>query len=222
MMDRIDIRHEKAAKAVAGSHSTFGHGRPRRGDAPEVTAVLVTRGDVDLFPIAKPLVDAFGQWNVIVYDNSKQLDLGPFGQFFAAVKLVRSELCFFIDDDAVIANPHQVVDQWEPGKIVCNMTPAHQANYIDAPDRLMGFGSCFETKLISPTFDRYLQRFPVDITLMREPGRLFTGLNPTKVVDVPFESLPYATAENRLYKQPDHTKHRDIMRERVISMKAER
>jgi hypothetical protein len=34
------------------------------------------------------------------------------------------------------------------------MSAEYRANYEDKPDKLMGFGSCFERSLIKPTFDR--------------------------------------------------------------------
>lgn len=181
-----------------------------------VTGVVVTRGDVLLADIIARLTDAFGE-HVIVWDNSRGMDLRPFGQFVAALH-ARTEWIFFQDDDCLV-DAAAIAAKRQPGKIVCNMPAAHQANYVGEVDRLMGFGSVFERSRIIPTFGKYFRFFPPDELLLREPGRLFTGLNECEVVDLGVEHLPWADAPNRLWRQPEHTKTRDEMRERVLRVR---
>lgn len=197
----------------------------------KVTPVLVTRGDVDLSEILKSIRsacmpncdgdrfknhDLIEFVNLLIWDNSKLLNLGPFGQYVAATTNPDcADLVYFQDDDCV-TDPAQIVAQWEPGKIVCNMSAEYRANYEDKPDKLMGFGSCFERSLIKPTFDRLQKgatlmdcgasRGDLQALIWREPSRIFTALNRDriKLVDVPFKHLSWATADDRLYKQPDH------------------
>ena len=185
-------------------------------------AVLVTRGDVELTKIVDSLHHAIRHAqlletpSVVLWDNSCHLDFGPFGQYIAATRELFTELLYFQDDDC-ITDPAQIIAAWEPGKIVCNMPAEFRANYENQPDKLMGFGSCFERSLIRPTFERYFRHFAIDPVLLREPNRIFTGLNQDriKLVDVPKRDLPWATAPNRLYRQPDHLEMAEEARRRV-------
>ena len=180
----------------------------------QICAVLVTRGDVDLQPIVDTLLNFK---RVRTWDNSIYLNMGPFGQFLMASMMFDSEVLYFQDDDCT-TDPEAIVAAWEPGKVVCNMgTKGHRKNYEDRLDKLMGFGSCFERSLIKPTFGRYWSKFPIDRVTWREPGRIFTAMNHDriKVVEVSAEDLPWATAGDRLYKQPDHLEMRDEAIRRV-------
>jgi hypothetical protein len=180
----------------------------------QVAAVLVTRGNVDLSAIMGTL-GGFGK--VAVWDNSRYLNMGPFGQFLMASLLNNFEVVYFQDDDCT-TDPAAIVAAWEPGKVVCNMgTQGHRANYEDRLDKLMGFGSCFEKAMIRPTFERYAKTYPIDRVLWREPGRIFTAMNheKTKMVEVPFQNLPWAEGPDRLYRQPDHLEMRDEAIRRV-------
>jgi hypothetical protein len=160
---------------------------------------------------------------VLVCDNAKRAesrlpDLGPYGQFDLALQ-ARNAVVYFQDDDVIVSDPEAIIGQWKPGFIVCNMPREYQANYAERPDRLMGFGSVFEKVLVNKTFNRYLDAgFTKDPLMRREAGRLFTCLNPVKVVDFPITHLPWATAPNRLYKQPDHGQLADAMRVRAKSV----
>jgi len=186
--------------------------------------VIVTRGDVDLLEILATMPILLG-WHTRIWDNSEQIDFGPFGQFLGAMprpksagrhSMRTSELVYFQDDDCV-TDPTAIAAEHEPGRIVCNMPQEFRANYEHQPDKLMGFGSCFERSLIRPTFEHYLRCFPIDPVLLREPGRIFTGLNQDriKLVDVPKRDLPWATAPNRLYRQADHQWYAEEARRRV-------
>lgn len=176
------------------------------------TAVLVTRGDVDLLPVLRSIPDSLpgSIWN----NAEKPRDEGPYGQFVEG-QAATTKLVYFQDDDCV-TEPAAIIAQWEPGKIVCNIPDAHWAHYRDAPDVLMGFGSCFEQSLILETFLRYVEHFPMDEVLKREPGRIFTALNRQRIkrVNVPVTNLPWADAPNRLYRQQDHIAMRDEVRRR--------
>jgi hypothetical protein len=44
---------------------------------------------------------------------------------------------------------------------------------------------------------------------------VFTALTPRVLVDVPYEDLPWASAENRMWKQPTHREERGRMLELV-------
>lgn len=189
-------------------------------DTGEVDAVIVTRGDVDIQPIRNTL-RAFRK--IVVWDNSKGPNMGPFGQFLAACYVATSDVVYFQDDDCVTL-PEAIVGLWEPGEIVCNLgLDGHEANYANRPDKLMGFGSCFEYHLIKRTFEKFWEKFPIDHVTWREPGRIFTTMNREKVrvVNVKVTNLPWATLPNRLYNQPEHIPMRDLAVNRALAVRGE-
>lgn len=166
------------------------------------TAVLVTKGNVPLDEIDQTFADFY----YALWDNSTHMDFSVMGRYVLASDQ-KTDLIYFQDDDCV-TSPAEIVAQWEPGKIVCNMPVAlgHRANYENQLDKLMGFGSVCERSLIKETFERYWKHFPIDAVCLREADRIFTGLNSEriKLVDVPVRHLEWATAPDRLYRQPDH------------------
>ncbi len=171
---------------------------------PACTPVIVTRGNVDLSPILHVLGPLSG---AVVWNNGNSpLDLRPFGAF-AAAAVIRTPLIYFQDDDVIVENWRSLVAMWRPGRIVCNMAQDFQAAYANRRDKLIGHGGVFETSLVRPTFERYFSHFPgVDVITMREPNRIFTGLN-WPMLDVEYvghKNLPYASGPDRLWKQPDH------------------
>jgi hypothetical protein len=182
------------------------------------TAILVTRGNVPLDEIVTSCQDQETFRNGVIWDNSKHLNFNVFGRYVAATQMQNLPVIYFQDDDCV-TDPAAIVKQWEPGKIVCNMPIAlgHRANYENQLDKLMGFGSVCERSLIKETFERYWKYFPIDQVCLREADRIFTGLNAEriKLVDVPVRNLEWATAPDRLYREPGHQGFLGLARERV-------
>ena len=185
----------------------------------ECTAVIVTRGDVDMKPVLESCEKA-GFASIVVCDNALRMaqgkpDLGPYGQLEAA-RTQDMKVVYFQDDDVIVSEPSAVVTAWKPGGIVCNVPQEYRKNYATAPDTLMGFGSVLEVRLILRTLKKYFDAgFKDDKIFLREPGRLLTILNPVEMVDVPITHLPWAHAENRLFRQPDHMQCCQEMRNRA-------
>jgi hypothetical protein len=181
------------------------------------TAILVTRGNVPVREIVATIEDA-GMW-CTTWDNSEHLDFSVFGRYIAADTKQGISLIYYFQDDDCVTDPAAIVREWEPGKIVCNMPVSlgHRANYENQLDKLMGFGSVCERSLIKETFERYWKYFPIDQVCLREADRIFTGLNAEriKLVDVPVRNLEWATAPDRLYRQPEHYTMTQMARVRV-------
>jgi len=163
-----------------------------------------------------------GFTNGLVWDNSFHLDFSVFGRYVAACREDKNEPLVYFQDDDCVTSPAEIVKQWEPGKIVCNMPVAlgHRANYENQLDKLMGFGSACERSLIKETFERYWKYFPIDQVCLREADRIFTGLNAAriKLVDVPVRNLEWATAPDRLYRQAEHSAKTKLARLRVLEV----
>jgi hypothetical protein len=184
----------------------------------DITAVLVTRGDIDLTPVLESLytfhpVCEFGFYDVLVYDNSLNLDYKVFSRYLAA-QLAHTEYIYVQDDDCIIDLAHYPWDQAGPSHVLCNMPQGHRKNYTGAV-QLVGFGAVFSKALVKPTFEKYFRHFPQDGVLHAECDRFFTSQNKTVLVDVEVQHMPYATDASRMYRQADHTHRRTIIERRI-------
>lgn len=90
-----------------------------------VSAVIVTRGNVDLTPILQSLPDA---WEIIVWDNGLGCvwkatgtdpgfqadvpDLSVYGRY-AAIEYASHDLIYVQDDDVIVSDPLAVAQVWE-------------------------------------------------------------------------------------------------------------
>jgi len=85
----------------------------------DVTACIVTRGDVDLQPIRDSLIFP----HVIVWDNSRRPDHKTFGRYAAAVEAT-TPLVYFQDDDVIVSAAAQqgLLERSNPGTVICNMS----------------------------------------------------------------------------------------------------
>ncbi|HEU4400816.1 MAG TPA: hypothetical protein VFT43_01805, partial [Candidatus Polarisedimenticolia bacterium] len=156
-------------------------------------------------------------------------DLGPHARF-AAIQYARGDLIYVQDDDVIVSDPRAIVDEWleveaivaaehgQPDFVVCNMPPEFRKVYTDTA--LIGFGAAFHRIAPAKAFDRFFAFHGLDRDdqlFLRESCRVFTVLSPRVLVDVPKTDLPWASAPNRLWKQPDHIE----MRERMLKLARE-
>jgi hypothetical protein len=201
-------------------------------DPSQITAVLVTRGDVDLTTILTRFYSR-GMCNggpvfhdVIVYDNSLNMDFKVFSRYLAA-QMAHTEYVYVQDDDCLVDLQHYPWDEAGPEHIVCNMPQEYRRNY-PGEIQLVGFGAVFPKAMVRTTFERYAQTYlhyhpdfdfsathMLDHIFLLECDRIFTGLNPCKLVDVPIEHLPWASEDDRLWKQRDHIDRFRAVSERV-------
>jgi hypothetical protein len=182
-----------------------------------VSAVIVTRGDVDLSPVLDSLPR---DWQKVVWDNSQRQDCSVFGRY-AAIPECEHELIYVQDDDCVLADPAALVEAWavpswgRSDYIACNMPPQFREHYSDSA--LVGFGAVFTRSLPARAFNRFYRAAGNgDISyglasFKRECDTVFTTLMPRILVDLPYTDLPWASAPNRLWKQPEHVSERRAM-----------
>jgi len=194
-----------------------------------VTAIIVTRGDIDLAPI-------IGQeWpesvhEIIVWDNAKEdRDLAVYGRY-AAIERAAHPLIFVQDDDVVF--PKESIEEiiWqsdsgsaEYGRLVVNM-PANFRHAFYQEHALVGFGSCFHRDLPRKAFTRFFggddeSLWRSDQDFLPRCDLVFTGLTPRTLVDVPYEDLPWASADNRMWKRPSHLEEGRRMLERMLAVR---
>jgi hypothetical protein len=100
-----------------------------------VSAIIVTRGDVELGPVLRSLPE---DWEVIVWDNGegelrrrvlpsiaakvvlgeRQPDLSVYGRYHA-INYASHELIYVQDDDVIVSDPRKLVAAWEDAKEKC-------------------------------------------------------------------------------------------------------
>ncbi len=183
-----------------------------------VTACLVTRGNVDLTPIRNSLVDACID-DISVWDNSVHTDQGVYGRYIA-VDEAKGDVVYVQDDDCLLPPESiiRILEAYEPGRIVANMSDDFRANYSDSC--LVGFGAVFDRDLPAKAFERFRGAGrPWDYR--NRPDVIFTALTPFTLVDVPVEILPYAYGPDRMYRQRGHAaqRHKALQHARAVRAK---
>ncbi len=185
-------------------------------DAQDVTAVVVTRGDVDLVPVLDPL--PFDE--IAVWDNSTGEDLGVYGRY-AAIGNVTTPVVLVQDDDVTLS-PEAVeglLRAYGPGRIVANMPREYRTRYTDSC--LIGFGAIFDRELPAEAFATFRAHAPhTDEQWFRKTSDVvFTALTPFTNVDLPFEYLQHTWASNRMYRDAGHASNRGKMLDLCRSMR---
>lgn len=207
-----------------------------------VSAVIVTRGDCDLTPCFEPLAEA-GITDIVVWDNSTaDRDLSVYGRYEAIGAAVGAAI--LVQDDDVILDAESVrslIDAYVPGHVVCNMPQRFRDTGAYEDSALVGFGAIFDRDLPGAAFDRYfawdarehkrpwikgvtttgLGSFGFDVDpwaqafFYRECDCVFTALTPVVLADLPYTDREFASASDRLWRQPGHAYERERMRQLV-------
>lgn len=171
--------------------------------AADVTACLVTRGDVDLQPILDHLIFP----NVIVWNNNQRENRKVYGRYEAA-RLADTPLVYFQDDDVLVTEDQQrhLLACWEPGTLVTNQAIGHQtAEFSELT--FVGWGAISEQSLPgqahatwaaagNDTEDEWFLLLGCDI--------VFSMLTPTRVLDLGQNHRDFAYNEDRLHATPDY------------------
>ncbi len=180
----------------------------------DLSAVVVTRGNVSLEPILGSFTAA-GIHDFTVWDNSRRPDnLGVFGRYAALPECGR-DVVLVQDDDVIL--PVETIEAlaaaYEPSRIVANMPERFRAFYSDSC--LVGFGAVFDRDLPGRAFSRfdtYLRE--VGAARNRRPDVVFTALTRSTWLDLPYTEREFATGTDRAYRQKGHT----LERQRVLAM----
>lgn len=171
-----------------------------------ISAVVVTRGNVDLTEVLEPL-QIFS--HVVVWDNSERQDLSVYGRY-AALEEVRTHWVYVQDDDCVIDDPERIVQVAEEGFVVCNM-PQEFRHEFYLHHGLVGFGAVFERDAPAKAFKRFADGHPRRLktpVFRRTCDVAFTALTPRKLVDIPVRLMPWATDADRMYRSETHVAER--------------
>lgn len=192
-----------------------------------VSAVVVTRGDVDLSVVLDSLPH---HWEKVVVDNSRERqDFKVYGRYVGAQR-ASHDVVYVQDDDCVVEDPQALVSGWvlardardKNNHVVCNMPPEFRHAFYGR-HALVGFGAVFHRSIIEPAFQRYLGNTGY-MTRMLNPQFLrccdipFTALNDRVLANIPKHNLEWADAPDRMWKHPAHFGERAAVLERCLQI----
>jgi hypothetical protein len=189
-----------------------------------VSAVIVTRGDVDLAPCFAPFAAA-GITDLVVWNNATaEGDLAVYGRY-EAIGSATGDAILVQDDDVVldVDSVHALTAAYVPGYVVCNMPRRFRDTGSYDDSALVGFGAIFDRDLPARAFGRMLDSgvLPaydprtLEEFFNRECDTVFTMLTPRALVDLPYTDREFASAPDRLWRQPEHAAERERMRRLV-------
>lgn len=162
----------------------------------EVSAVIVTRGDVDIGAI----IDELQIFNdIVIWDNSKREDLKTFGRY-AALPECEKDIVYFQDDDILLRKPtlDGLLAAYEPGVMLANMSPGWVAGR-DLHDAIfVGAGAIMDRDLPGKAMAKYDELYDRDDLFHLYPETILSIPSLIKRVDLPLEVLPWGYAPNRM------------------------
>lgn len=176
----------------------------------QVSAVVPTRGDVDLTRIVESL-QGFGE--IIIWNNAVERNLAVYARYAAIERATRAVI--YTQDDDCLIDADAIVAAYEPDRLVANMPRSRWDDYPDST--LVGWGAVFDSDLANAAFDRFEMAYPAegcsaDPTWLRTCDVVFSALTPRTVIDVGFGHLPWAEDPARaMFKQRGHKEERDRM-----------
>lgn len=174
----------------------------------EVSAVIVTRGNVPLDRIVDSLI--FDE--VIVFDNSQEpRDEMTYGRALAVAR-AKHRVIYSQDDDIVHTPEDQcrILDAYEPGVMTGCMwddwsAGAKKQGIPGGYDDLAfaGSGSIYDREIPLVAAARYLEHHPLDDFFRLWADCVIGVLAPSKNLPIVFEELAVADDPYRMCKQPE-------------------
>lgn len=182
-------------------------------DPSEVSAVLVTRGDIDMHRIGESL-EAAGIDDIVIWNNAdRDRDIACYGRYIAIAE-ARNEFIFHQDDD-LISPVGEILRRYDPFRdrhaLVSN-------NRIDEEWPLTAIGTVFHRDLADDCFDTYLDLYGEDTDFYRVCDVVFAYQHPYRRLVLGYEDLPWQTAPNSMYLQPGHMQARERARARTFAL----
>ena len=169
----------------------------------EVTAVLVTRGNVDLTPILDSLIFD----DVVIWDNScEPTDEMTYGRALA-IGRGKHAVIYSQDDDIIHSpdNQRRLLAEYQPGVLTGCMwaewsAGAKEQGIPDGYDDLVfaGSGSIYDHDIPAIAVNRYLAHYPFDAFFRLWADTIVGILAPNRQIDMRFDALPEAEADYRM------------------------
>ncbi len=173
----------------------------------DVTACLVTRGDVDLQPILDNLIFPL----VVVWDNSRErLNLKAAGRL-AAIRRATTSVIYSQDDDVLVPQETQeeLVRSYTPGTLVANWAHGDNPDGLDDV-AFTGAGAICDRALLLEAADRYLRHHPADDDFLTESDFIVGTLAPHRHVRLPFTIRDVAFNGRRLADEPGQRERKHL------------
>ena len=174
----------------------------------DVTAVIVTRGDVPLDPVIDSLIFP----NVVIWNNSvEERDQMTYGRLLGALR-AETEVIYSQDDDIVHSaeNQVQILSAYSKGQLVGCMWKdwsdgARRQGIPGGYDDLVfpGSGSISHRVLWTDAHARYLQQYPHDDFFRMWSDTIIGVISPTVQLPLRFEELDWGNNENRMAHMDD-------------------
>lgn len=156
-----------------------------------VSAVIVTRGDVDLTPI----LDTLPYPDIVIWNNQERPDQGIYGRY-AAIPEAKHDVIYTQDDDVLVTCHDQLAARYQPGRLLVNYPQPWDIPWVSR-------GALFHRDLPNLAFRRYWSVYPCDryFTHYACDG-VFALLTPHTVIDEGSEDLPHGFADGRVSTSP--------------------
>jgi len=186
----------------------------------KVSAVLVTKGDVDLGDICSNIVAA-GISEIVFWDNSRSpVDMKTIGRHLAE-GFCTNDVIYHQDDDLLFHNIPKLLEAYEPGRITANMPSPwyEQVGYPEKRQVMLGAGSLIDKGLAGQAISRYLEHHPFDDDLMVYCDCVVGALAPSFRVDFGYELLPWADGPGRMSTTPGCWERKAMMDDRAFRIR---
>lgn len=187
--------------------------------AKDVTAIIVTRGDYPLDDIIATLPYE----HLIVWNNSeKPYNASCYGRYLA-MEQITTPVAYHQDDDLLFTAHDELLSAYEPGKLVASMpSPWFERTHYDVFDQVLpGAGSLMDKDLHHAAIDSYLKRWPADKLFLNYVDQIVGMLTPHTRLDLGYEILPRAYAQDRICQQDPGGLKRMEMRRRGLILREE-
>lgn len=174
------------------------------------TAVIVTRGDVDLAPALSGIPSS---WPLVVWDNSiRPENLKVYGHF-AALTYVDTEYVYMQDDDA-ICPADKLLAAWDEREHADKIL----LNEADGETPWISWGAIFKRDLPASAINRYVDAYGMGEDVLLWCDMIFSTLTPWVNVDLGRQTLPHASAPNRMWMQPGHYAEQQRVRDKALAL----
>ena len=175
----------------------------------DVSAVIVTKGNVDLQPVLDSLIFE----DVVVFDNSKaEVDQMTYGRVVGAREHARHPIIYSQDDDIIHseADQYRIVSYYREGVLTGCMWQewsdgAKEQGIPRGYDDLVfpGSGSISDLSLWEDCVDEYLAEWPLDDFFRLWSDTIIGVIAPSLGLDIRFEALPWADDADRMANMDD-------------------
>lgn len=176
-------------------------------DAADVSAVIVTRGDVPLDAILNSL--PFGE--VVVWNNAERDDYQCYGRFAAIAETTKPHI--YVQDDDILVPIPALLRAYDPEAetILANKKP-------DEEWRFLGVGALFPRHFADNVFGRYIDLYGFNRDFGRIADVVFAYQLPYESLWLGYAELEWSRAPNRMYHELDHMAVRERARKRTLAL----